>query len=162
MKFNYWENSILWLQKLHTDYARLEDAITKISSYISKSLTRKIDENLDRITSVVAENRSLRKENASIKDCISWIETSQMKNNIIVSGVAETRWEPYETTKTRVHEMITLIMSTGDPSVAMAEAMKVEILCCSRIGRFQMNQAHPISVTLLKYDDKENMAHPPI
>ena len=106
---------------------------------------------------MVAENWSLRKENASLKDRISRIETSQMKNNIIISGVAETRWEPYKTTKTRVHEMIASIMSTGDPSAAMKEAKKVEILCCSRIGRFQMNRAHPISVTLLKYDDKENI-----
>ena len=43
-------------ENLHTDYARLEDTITKKSSDISKNLTRKINENSDRITSVVAEN----------------------------------------------------------------------------------------------------------
>ena len=57
-----------------------------------------------------------------------------MKNNIIISDVAETRWEPYKTTKTRVHETIASIFSTGDPLAPIEEANKVEILLLHHNG----------------------------
>ena len=80
-----------------------------------------------------------------------------MKNNVIINGVAETKWEPYEITKTRVHEMIASTLLRGDLIGSMEEAKKIDIVCCTRIGRYQMNRARPISVIFAKYDDKENI-----
>ena len=80
-----------------------------------------------------------------------------MKNNIIINGVAETKWEPYEITKTRVYETIASTLLKGDLMASMEEARKIDLVCCSRIGRYQMNRARPISVTFAKYDDKENV-----
>ena len=39
----------------------------------------------------------------------------------------------------------------------MEEVKKVNLVCCSRISRYQMNRARPISVTLSKYDNKETI-----
>ena len=69
------------------------------------------------------------------------IETQQLKNNIIINGVAEVKWEPYEITKTRVYETLASALSKGDLMASMDEAMKIEIIGCNRIGRYQMHRA---------------------
>ena len=71
--------------------------------------------------------------------------------------MAEVKWEPYEITKTRVYETLASALSKGDLMASMDEARKIELIGCSRIGRYQMNRARPISVTFAKYDDKENI-----
>ena len=71
--------------------------------------------------------------------------------------MAETKLEPYEVTKTRVYETIASTLPIGDLKSAMEKAKKVNLVCCSRIGRYQMNRARPISVTLSKYEDKETI-----
>ena len=82
------------------------------------------------------------------------IETQQLKNNIIINGVAEVKWEPYEITKTRVYETLASALSKGDLMASMDEARKIELISCSRIGKYQMNRAQPISVTFARYDEK--------
>ena len=67
------------------------------------------------------------------------------------------KWEPYEITKTRVYETLASVLSKGDLMASMDEARKIELIGCSRIGRYQMNRAQPISVIFAKYDDKENV-----
>ena len=121
------------------------------------TLTSKINDNTEKIISITAENVQLKKENLELREWLSCIKTQQMRNNIVINGMAETKWEPYEVTKTRVYETIASTLPIGDLKSAMEEAKKVDLVCCSRIGRYQMNRARPISVTLSKYDDKETI-----
>ena len=144
-------------KKLHSDYTRLEDAITKKSIDVEMTLTSKINDNTERIISITAENLQLKKENLELREWLSLIKTQQLRNNIVINGMAETKWEPYEVTKMRVYEMIASTLPIGDLKSAMDEARKVDLVCCSRIGRYQMNSARPILVTLSKYDDKETI-----
>ena len=129
----------------------------KKSTYVEMTLTSKIYENTDKITSITAENVQLKKENIELREQLSCIETQQLRNNIVINGVEETKWEPYEVTKMRVYETIASILPIGDLKSTMDEARKADLVCCSRIGRYQMNRARPISVTLSKYDDKETI-----
>ena len=135
-------------KKLHSDYTRLEDVITKRSTDVETTLASKIHENTDKILLIAAENVQLKKENTELRDWLSRIETQQLRNNIVINGMAETKWEPYEVTKTRVYEMIASALPIGDHKLAMDKALKVDLVCCSRISRYQMNRARPISVTL--------------
>ena len=50
-----------------------------------------------------------------------------MRNNIVINGMAETKWEPYEVTKTRVYEMIPSTLPIVDLKSAMEEAKKVNL-----------------------------------
>ena len=143
--------------KLHSDYARLEELITKKSINVETSLSNKITNNTQKISEIAAENMELKKENSQLKERLLCIETQQLKNNIIINGVAEVKWEPYEITKTRVYETLASALSKADLMASMEEARKIELIGCSRIGRYQMNRAWPISVTFAKYDDKENV-----
>ena len=87
-------------KKLHSDYTRLEEVIMKRSTDVETTLAGKIHKNTEKILSIAAENVELKKENTELRDRLSHIETQQLQNNIIINGVAETKWEPYEVTKT--------------------------------------------------------------
>ena len=104
---------------------------------------------------ILDENKKLHTENSKLLECIQRIGLQQLNNNVIISGIAEAPWEKYESTKQRVHD--TVAASMGDPGdVACQERVKkVEIMCCSRVGRYRPNHNHPISVTFKKKDDKE-------
>ena len=50
--------------KLHSDYARLEEVITKKSINVEISLSNKITNNIQKISEIAAENMELKKENS--------------------------------------------------------------------------------------------------
>ena len=116
-------------KKLHSNSARLEDVITKKSTDVEMTLTSKINDNTEKIISITAENVELKEENLELRERLSCIETQQIRNNIVINGVAKTKWEPYEVTKTRVYEMIASILPIGDLKSAMEEAKKVDLVC---------------------------------
>ena len=51
--------------------------------------------------------------------------------------------------------MIAITIDSGDAAADLETAKNVEMLCCSRVGKFRHNCACPISVTFSKRDDKE-------
>ena len=59
----------------------------------------------------------------------------------------EATQERYEITKEIVIEAIASMMGANNDEQAKSEARKVEISYCSRIGRYQLGHARPISVT---------------
>ena len=80
--------------KLHTDYVELKESITTKSNEVAEKLNLKIDANTEKISQMIDGNRLLRRENAPLKDRISKIESNQMRNNIIISGIPKSKWEP--------------------------------------------------------------------
>ena len=68
----------------------------------------------------------------------------------------EQRWENYETTKERVYDTIAATMG-GDASTALETARKVQITCCNRVDRYQVNKPRPISITFEHREDKINL-----
>ena len=85
-------------KKLHTDYLELKESIsTKLNEVVEK-LNSKIDINTEKVSQMINENKQLCKENISLRERIMKIESDQVKNNIIISGIPESKWEPYETT----------------------------------------------------------------
>ena len=51
-----------------------------------------------------------------LRSRLSKIETSQLSNNVIVMGVPEQTWKPYECTKQRVYDTISSAIAATDPS----------------------------------------------
>ena len=45
------------------------------------------------------EYKTLKCENNSLKERISKIKSSQLTHNVIITGVLEQQWEPYEAIK---------------------------------------------------------------
>ena len=155
---------------LHTDYDKLKFMITSQQEVISKleetittnqcdmanTSMEKIDHNSSKLAEVAEENKQLCKENIALKDRIVKIEFNQLRNNVIIMGMQEQCWENYETTKERVYDTIAAAMG-GDVSTALETARKVQITCCNRVGRYQVNKPRPISVTFEHREDKINL-----
>ena len=80
-----------------------------------------------------------------------------MGNNILLSGMPEQPWEPYESMKEREIEVISASMGSKDDESLKAEARKVDITCCSWVGTYRLGKPHPISVTFQKQDYKEKL-----
>ena len=143
--------------KLHADYVELQESITSKSGEIAEKLNHKIEANTGKISQVIQENKLLHRENATLKERISKIESNQVRNNIIISGIPEGKWETYDTTVSRIYDTIATAFSIGDIDQAMEEARQIEIVCCNRIGKYQMRKHRSISVTLRNYANKEKI-----
>ena len=107
------------------------------------------------------ENKQLRMQNTSLLERINKIEMTQLGNNVMITGLTEQQWKPYDTTKKCVHETITATLTTSldvtDKAEALKEAEEVDIMCCTQVGRYKMNSCRPISVTFACHNDKENL-----
>ena len=156
---------------VHADYSKLENIISNQQLVISKlestvtskqnesttALADKVEINMVNIRNYMEENQQLHKENQELKDQLTKIELRQLGNNVIINGMDEQPWECYETTKERVYDTIAAAMGIQDKNEAMVEARKIEISCCSRTGRYQLNKPRPISVMFWKRDDKQKL-----
>ena len=148
------ENAIAMQLK---DFVDLKDVIVTEKGEFTESLSTKIEVNSTNINQLLEENRRLRWENSDLRERISKIEMAQLNNNIIISGMPEQPWEPYEVTKERITEVIASSMGLKDDPITKEEAKKVEIMCCSRLGTYKLGKPRPISVTFKQKDDKEQL-----
>ena len=146
------ENAIVMQQK---DFVDLKDTIVTEKQEFIESLATKIEVNSTNINQLLEENRQLQQENSDLGERISKIEVAQLNNNIIINGMPEQPWEPYEVTKERITEVIASSMGSKDDPSTKEEAKKVEITCCSRLGTYKLGKPRPISVTFKQKDDKE-------
>ena len=109
---------------------------------------------------LIDENAELRKENRDLRTRVGKIETTQLNNNIIITGFPEQPFETYERTKQCIYDTIAVALQASDQSLkdrVLEEAKKVDIVYCSRIGKHMLGQNRPISVTLNRRDDKERI-----
>ena len=77
---------------------------------------------------------------------------------MIITGVPEQQWEPYEATKQCVLDTVTASMRSKSDDEREQNVLKVNqinINYCTRVGRFRPNQNQPISVTFQNQEDKE-------
>ena len=92
------ENTIVMQQK---DFVDLKDTIVTEKQEFTESLATKVEVNTTNINQLLEENRLLNCENSDPGERLSKIEMTQLNNNIIVNGMPEQPWEPYEVTKKR-------------------------------------------------------------
>ena len=140
---------------VHADYADLKVTISKQASTATADLVTKIESNSLQLTNIALKNQNLCKENKELWDRLTKVESTQLSNNIIITGIQEGPFEPYHTTILRVYEMITTTINSGDRQADLETAKKVEITGCSRVGKYRHNRTRPISVTFKLCDDKE-------
>ena len=137
---------------------KLEQTLTIQSTDLSKKVQSQMENQSKEINKLKEENRSLKKENNYLTKHINKIESTQLSNNIIVTGISEQPWEKNEMTKQRIHKIIaTPLSNSNSKSIEenTSEANDMVISYCNRVGVFKLNQAHPISVSFQKREDKE-------
>ena len=122
------------------EFNKLEATISTQNMEVTTALTYKIETNTTNINQLLEENRLLKKENDSLQERITKIEIAQMGNNIMLSRMLEQPRESYESTKERVVEAIAASMGSKEDTNIKAEAKKIEITCCSRVGTYRLGK----------------------
>ena len=140
-----------------TTIARLESTISTQQHEFSSNLRDKMEKTNSQILNCLEENHLLWKENHELKERLNKIELAQLGKNVIISGMQEQPWEGYTTTKERVYETIASAMGGSTLEETMKDARKIDITCCTRIGKYQLNQPRPISVTFSRKEDRQRL-----
>ena len=134
---------------VHVDYADLKETISKQKEEVQHELSNKIESNIRQLSTIAEENKYLRRENDQLKHRLTKIEKAQLGYNVTITGIQEGPFEPYQMTKLHIQEMIATTIDSGDTNKDLESAKKIEITCCSRVGKFRHNRARPISVTFV-------------
>ena len=144
-------------EDMSKDIEKIEKTLESHKAEISSNINSNNDLTTARINSIINENKKLRQVNVKLLERIQRIESQQLSNNVIITGISENPWEGYEVTKQRVCDTIAAsIGEVGDAS-CQERAQQTEIACCSRVGRYKPNYSRPISVTFQKKEDKESL-----
>ena len=85
-----------------TDIQKLEGILTQHKQEVTDKVNQKIDQNTASISMILEENKQLRQQNTNLMERLSKIESSQLSNNVMITGLSEQQWEPYETTRKQV------------------------------------------------------------
>ena len=109
---------------VHNDYTDLKKTISKQQEEIKNELVDKIENNSKQLHKNTVENQYLKKENETLKSRMEALEQNQLTNNVILTGVQEDPFEPYSTTKLRVHEMTAATISSGNSEDNLNTAQK--------------------------------------
>ena len=72
---------------------KLEHTLTIQNTDLSKKVQSQMENQSEEINKPKEENRSLKKENDYLTELINKIESTQLSNNIIVTGISEQPWE---------------------------------------------------------------------
>ena len=116
---------------VHTDYTDLKNTISKQRDEIKNELITKIDKNTTKLVEISQENKTLRKENESLKSRLDRIEQSQLMNNVVITGIPEGPYEQYSITKLRVQEMIAITIDSGNRDDDLNKAKEIDITSCN-------------------------------
>ena len=104
---------------------------------------------------IIEENKYLKTECSKLQDRLTRLETNQLNNNVILTGLVEQPWENYKITKQRVLDTICAALKPSEGENATICASMVDTAYCSRVGRAHPNYNHPISITFYRKEDKE-------
>ena len=118
-------------------------------------MERKIEASNEKLEQVLKENISLEKSNSVLQERLSRIESTQLDNNVILTGIQEQLWEKFEITWQRVIDVIAEALKPIEGSNTMNRAEQVAIANCKRIGRYWMNYNRAISITFQQKEDKD-------
>ena len=136
---------------------KLEEKITSQREELKNSLLHQIQENNLKVQQMVNKNSELRQENLNLKERLDKLESVQLTNNAIITGIPEQQWESYALTKQRVYDTIAASKGASNDPEHVNEARKIEISYCTRIGKYTPNISRPISVTFQRWEDTEQL-----
>ena len=141
------------------EFRDLKEVITKQCNEITQEVSIRLETNRRDMNLILKENRTLKQQYSELAERLNKIETNQLSNNAIITGVPEEPWESFDSTKQRIHDVIASAIQDKFPDKdrALAEAKSFNILYCTRVGRQCRGTDRAISVTFQKKQDKEKL-----
>ena len=83
------------------------------------------------------ENKILKQQYSLLNDRLNKIETNQLSNNVIITGVPEEPWETYSSTQQQVYDVISSAIQDKfpDKDSAITEARRFDVTYCTGVGK---------------------------
>ena len=110
-----------------TEIGKLQESITSQKRELSNAVEQKIEHTNQRLEQVLKQNTSLKKTNIELQDHLTRIETTQLNNNVMLTGIHEQQWEKFEITKQRVIDVIAEALKPSEGENAIPRAPQVDI-----------------------------------
>ena len=106
-----------------SDIQKLENILTEHKKEVTGEVNKKIDSNTANISVILEEKKQLKLQNINLIERLNKIESTQLSNNVMITGLPEQQWEPHQTTKKYVHETIAATLTTSSDSQEKALAL---------------------------------------
>ena len=75
--------------EVSTELSKLQDSITNQKKELTVTVEQKMETANKKLKQVLKENISLKKTNVELQDCLAKIKTTQLDNNVILTGIQE-------------------------------------------------------------------------
>ena len=85
--------------EVSSEIHKLEKSITSQREELRTTFTHQINKNDMKVQQVLNENMELKQENKDLKERLDKLESLQLLNNVIITGIPEQQWESYTLTK---------------------------------------------------------------
>ena len=113
-----------------TELSKLQDSIINQKKELTVTVEQKMETAYKKLEQVLKENISLKKTNVGLQDRLAKIETTQLDNNVMLTGIQEQQWEKFEITKQRVIDIIADALKSSEGDNALSRAQQVDIATC--------------------------------
>ena len=94
-------------------------------------------------------------EQSRMKKQLVRLENRNLDRSLIFRGIVEDYKETEEQMRYKLHCILSVIMHGGDADERMANARKITINSCRRLGRYNRNRRRPITVEMYHKQDCE-------
>ena len=130
-KYTRLENAItLQKNEVSIELTKLNESIVAQKAEISETMESRLGASNEKLEQVLHENMSLKKSNMALQERLTKIESYQLDNNVILTGIQEQQWERFEITCQRVVDIITEAIKPIEGDNALTRAGEVLISNC--------------------------------
>ena len=112
------------------------------------------------ITSLVEENvklnikvSQLETEHDKLNRRLKQIEERSLDSNLIIKGIAESKWEKEHEIKTKIYNELSKTIEANTDQERQQIVRRIGIKQCKRLGKFTEGQNRPLSVEFLLKED---------
>ena len=93
--FKQWMEPIMQKSQITEEIGHLKMVMKEQKAQIVEEINVKVETNKVKVSQIINENMNLCKENVKLQDRVSKLESAQLTNNIIISGILEQPFETY-------------------------------------------------------------------
>ena len=107
-----------------------------------------------RVNELYNKNNKLHQENKDLKTRVMQLESLQLENNVLLSGVPESAWETVNQCRDNVIEALSWTIHSKGQQESLNAAAAVLITKFRQVGKYRLNRPRPILITFLYNYDK--------
>ena len=139
------------IEKIENDMKTLLKDRELLPEYVQK--VQNLEHNTDQLTSKVVKIE----QNQTLKQKLVKIEDKLLENNLIISGVEESKFEE----EGPCHEKLEIVIAKALPGVTDEEKLekgrKLDIVSTAWLGKYNPIKGRPISVAFVKKADADHV-----